>query len=123
MNIKSIMIIFFLSLVTGCSKKEKNTVSKCIDWINDKSGCNGVRSIEYAKNIIKTEKLQKESYDTFTEVFGAPNKIEKDSTNKMLFYYSDSSCDNGKIIQNSDKCFIIFYFKNDTFTDLSMRCE
>lgn len=116
-------MIIFLLLTVGCNQKKENAASKCIDWINDKNGCHRVRSIDYAKTIIKTKNLQNESYNTFNMVFGTPNIVEKDSINKMLFYYADSSCREGEIIQNSDKCFIVFYFKNDKFTDISLRCE
>ncbi len=48
---------------------QKRECFKMYRVINDKSGCNGVRSIEYANNIIKTKNLQKESSARFSAAF------------------------------------------------------
>lgn len=67
--------------------------------------------------------LMNGSYSDFVEIFGMPNKTEKNNDNIMLFYYADSNCNNGKIIKGTDQCYIIFYFNNNKYVDISMRCE
>ena len=125
MTIKKIILISVLSICFFCTKhKEKNNEDyKCIEWINDKNGCDGTRKLEYAQSIIKQRNILNGSEPDFVRIFGTPDNMEEDLNYRMLFYYTDSSCNNGEVIKDSDVCFIIFYFKNNRFTEISMRCE
>lgn len=125
MTIKKIILISVLSICFSAQSIRKKIIEdyKCIEWINDKNGCDGTRKLEYAQSIIKQRNILNGSEPDFVRIFGTPDNIEEDLNSKMLFYYTDSSCNNGEIIKDSDVCFIIFYFKNNRFTEISMRCE
>ncbi|SHM04003.1 hypothetical protein [Flavobacterium saccharophilum] len=117
--ILKILSIFFL---ISCAK-EKN--SKPFNkWIDDKYGCKGYRNIELAKSIVSTNKMiNNSSESSVVKIFGEADLIEGNLLNKELFYLSNSNCENGNLVKESDKCYIVFSFELNKLKSISELCE
>ncbi|MFB9077049.1 hypothetical protein ACFFWB_06495 [Flavobacterium procerum] len=116
--LKTIIISFLIS----CSKDgEHKPFHK---WIDDIYGCKGYRNIELAQfTISKNDMINNSSESDVVKVFGEADFIEGNLLNKQLLYLSNSNCEDGKLVKESDKCYIVFTFELNKLKSISELCE
>lgn len=119
-------ILIFSFILFSCETKEKKEINKIeINkyWVQDSLGCLNKRNEKLSKIIINKYKLENSSKETFVEIFGKPNELEKDGNILILIYYLQSICTNNSINEHSDKCYARFYFHNNRLIDKDYICE
>jgi hypothetical protein len=117
--LKTLVGIFIL---ISCSRERE--IKPFYSWINDKYGCKGYRNIELAKSAVsKNEMINNSSESDVVKIFGEADLVEGNLLNKELFYLSNSNCENGTIIKESDKCYIVFTFELNKLKSISELCE
>lgn len=79
-------------------------------WIDDSLGCNNHRNLFLAKKLIIGNSLIDKSPIKFKEFFGKPNEQFAFDKNTYLIYYIETICNEGQLIEKSDKCWIKFDF-------------
>jgi hypothetical protein len=88
------------------------------DWKKDSVGCWHLRTLELADSLVSVNNLLAKSTDEFINVFGIPNK-KKEYNNKIVFiYYLYSVCKEEKLVENADKCWVEFIFKDNKLTKI-----
>jgi hypothetical protein len=66
--------------------------------------------------LIIVNNLLSKSTDEFIKTFGIPNNTKEYDNKMVLIYYMYSVCNEGLLIENADKCWIEFVFKDDKLT-------
>lgn len=79
-------------------------------WIEDSLGCKHHRNLRLAKKLIIENNLIGISPEKFMEIFGKPNEQFISSLDTYLVYYTETICDEDRLIEKSDKCWIKFDF-------------
>jgi hypothetical protein len=120
---KNILIILNICLFIFSCDEKISKVKKDTNWSKDSIGCLGLRNKEYANNLIIDNGLLNMSKGTCIEFFGKPDVIEGDFFSQSLYYIAETNCLDGQLDSNTDRCYIIFYFKYNKFNYLSERCE
>ncbi|MBV8325309.1 hypothetical protein [Chryseobacterium sp.] len=112
--------------LTGCSKPEKQKVTLSEDsstWMRDSLGCLQERNFDMAERLLLENTLENSSTEKFKTIFGKPNEINQDRNHTSFTYYVQSICSHHSIQKDSDKCFIVFTFKNNKLIDHNNACE
>ena len=122
LNLFLIAILF----LTGCNKQEKQEVKISEDssiWMKDSLGCMQKRDFDMAERLLLENTLENSSTEKFKTIFGKPNEINQDKSFTTFTYYIQSVCNHNSIQKDSDKCFIVFTFKNNKLIDHNNACE
>lgn len=130
-----IVFVFLLSCSgsgnTGSAignKKEARLRCKEIDtlikkWQSDSLGCQKLRTKDVAETIIDSLKLNSASEVEFLKVFGKPNTENEREGSKILGYYFDAICRDGKFIDSADYCIAEFSFVQNKLIQRNYICQ
>lgn len=84
------ILLYIVTFISICSCGTNSNLRKNINfelWISDKSGCLGLRELEF----IKLDSLKSELYGIHEQkifsLFGKPNKIQMEERNKKCYTY------------------------------------
>lgn len=102
------------------SKELKVLIRK---WQSDSLGCEKLRTKQISETIIDSLKLQSKTEAEFLKVFGTPNAENEREGNKILSYYFDSICREGKFIDSADYCIAEFTFKANKLISINYICQ
>lgn len=123
---KTIRIFTLLSLAIfflGCQQHKTPKTYFDSNWVKDSIGCLNLRTKELATKLINSNNLLHDTKTKFLDIFKSPNKIETIRGIEILTYFMGNFCEAGKPIENTDKCYAKFYFKNNRLSDTSFSCE
>lgn len=130
---KNSIILIFACFIFSCNNSENSisiinnsqvSKSEMNDWQKDKDGCLKLRTKELAEELIKKNNLYKKRREDFLQIFGKPNEIKQEGNKYViLIYYFDSSCIEGQLQKDSEKCYANFYFSNDKLVREVYLCE
>lgn len=80
------------------------------NWLKDSLGCLHTRNHATGLALSKKYALTGKSVDEIITVLGAPNKIIAEGKTKVLRYYFNTCCANGKLINECDYSWMDFSF-------------
>ena len=86
-------------------------------WRYDRLGCLKLRNESLSETLIDNFELENKPQYRFIEIFGRPNVETERDGDKILIYYFNSTCRDGKFIDSSDYCYAEFIFRFDKLTE------
>jgi hypothetical protein len=92
-------------------------------WQSDSLGCQKLRTKQVSETIIDSLKLQGTAQAGFIKVFGNPNTENERDGSKILGYYFDGICRDGKFIDSADYCIAEFTFKANRLISRNYICQ
>ncbi len=117
-----VFIIIFSCENNSSSRDVTNNSSQTIvkndslimNWKKDSLGCLMYRRFELAENLFIKYELEGKDVNKIIEVFGKPNEYNIDikGTCGEMIYYCNSICYKNKIIDSSEKQWVLFVFEN-----------
>lgn len=93
-------------------------------WQSDSLGCQKLRTKQVAETIIDSLQLGGTTkVEFFLKVFGTPNTENEREGSKIIGYYFDAICREGKFIDSADYCVAEFTFKQDKLIQRNYICR
>ena len=128
---KNLYLITFTALVSAlfaCQSPANQTPrfkdSELIaEWAQDSLGCFRFRNEKVAAKLVNDNHLMNKNKGRFLQVFHSPDTTYESNGRETLVYYWGSVCQNDKLVPNSDKCYVNFYFKSNKLIFMEVPCE
>lgn len=87
-------------------------------WINDTFGCWCMKSPQLADSLVYEYDLLHKSKKEVLTILGNPDEVEHSHNKLYLYYYFESVCERGQLIEGADKSRIEFVIVNDTLSEM-----
>ena len=123
---KRILIIIFTIILFSCKSRKKDNHSNITQsWKKDSLGCMNLRNKNYSDKINKKINFIAKSEKYLIKKLGKYNKVIINDKYKFYLYYYGTSCQNNKIIDSVDYCYLEYRvnIKTKTIVDYQNVCR
>lgn len=114
--------LFFASCNLQNVTRNKMNEKIVSDWKYDSTGCMELRTIAKAKYIKDSLDLINKQKELIINYLGEPNFNFNDGSTNVIRYYFDTFCQDNKIIDSIDYCWIEFSIKNKKVDQINIVC-
>jgi len=117
----TVLIIYSCNINTSNYSAGKGDVASLL-WAKDSLGCLNYRNKEIGERLIEQYSIINGSAQRLLKIFGKPNSIDSNGNHKRYIYLYGQICADGKVIKESDSCWVEFDVVDDKVIEVTFGC-